>query len=76
MNKYLVKNDTINDGHHWTTCLSLQGKRTYLGVIPELSKIYSPCSQQLWLVEVDPEEHRGAQGDDENCPAQLEQRIA
>ena len=34
------------------------------------------CSKQLRLVEVDPEEHCRAQGDDENSPAELQQCIA
>ena len=36
----------------------------------------STCSQQLRFVEVDPEEHCRAKGDDENCPAKLQQCIA
>ncbi|CAK9084789.1 unnamed protein product [Durusdinium trenchii] len=39
------------------------------------SKLPSMCSQQLRLVEVDPEEHSRAQGDDENSPAKLQQCV-
>lgn len=36
----------------------------------------STCSQQLRFVEVDPEEDCRAKGDDENCPAKLQQCVA
>ena len=38
--------------------------------------VFCKCSQQLRFVEVDPEEDCRAKGDDENCPAKLQQCVA